>query len=499
MTAPVTSPTTPTRFAGLRRLLRDQSGQALPMMLLSSVLFIGLGGITLDLGKAFVVKRQLQGSTDAAALAAAYALAQPNATVTTVKAAASSYSSASGDANASSYMPGATITTTPECLTAVANWGIVCAASPTGYNAVQVVQTAPVNSLFIRVLTMFGANPASSLSVTAESTAAMRGATNAQYNVAIIIDTTNSMGQNDTDANCGHTRIYCALQSVQTLLQSLSPCSSSSTSSSCSPFDQVAMFTFPNVSASVSTDKTSYSTQDTVCPTSNPSIPYYSTPSSGATWAAPTSNNPTYQITSFLSNYSSTNQAGAALNAASALAIAAGASGKSNCSGLQTPGGDGTYLAGSIYAAQSALVAAQKNNPGSLNAMIILTDGASNTSKMTGGQHNGNTYPSLDDQCQQSISAAKAASAANTTVYTVAYGASTAANGTQCTTDPSLSPCTELQDMATTTADFFSDATASQNKGQCTSSANPNLNLQGIFKQISSTFTVARLIPNGTT
>ena len=81
----------------------------------------------------------------------------------------------------------------------------------------------------------------------------------------------------------------------------------------------------------------------------------------------------------------------------------------------------------------------------------------------------------------------------------MAYGASSTGGASQCTTDPSLSPCTALQEMATTPGDFYSDATASQNKGQCISTANPNLDLTQIFTQLTSQFTVARIIPNGTT
>jgi hypothetical protein len=50
--------------------------------------------------------------------------------------------------------------------------------------------------------------------------------------------------------------------------------------------------------------------------------------------------------------------------------------------------------------------------------------------------------------------------------------------------------------MATSAGDFYSDATASQNKGQCTSSSNPNLTLNEIFQSVATSFTVARLVPN---
>ena len=60
-----------------------------------------------------------------------------------------------------------------------------------------------------------------------------------------------------------------------------------------------------------------------------------------------------------------------------------------------------------------------------------------------------------------------------------------------------MSPCTAMKDMASASGDFYSDATASQNKGQCTSSANPNLTLDQIFKSVAVSFTVSRLVPNG--
>jgi hypothetical protein len=178
---------------------------------------------------------------------------------------------------------------------------------------------------------------------------------------------------------------------------------------------------------------------------------------------------------------------------------------------MDSVGGDGTYYAGAIYAAQSSLVAAKAAAPGSRNIMIILSDGdASTTSgKMqnppgTNVGHNGNTYPSLDDQCQQAITAARYASNNGTTVYTIAYGASSSG----CSTDTgslAISPCNAMMQMSSgyvspsNAPNFFSDATASQNKGQCTSASNPNLSLKGIFGNISAQLTRPRLIPNTVT
>src|SRR5262249_16194856 len=152
-----------------------------------------------------------------------------------------------------------------------------------------------------------------------------------------------------------------------------------------------------------------------------------------------------------------------ALNTSSALSIAAGANTTTNCSGMKTPGGDGTYYAAAIYAAQASLVAAQANNPGSQNALVILSDGVASSGKISasGTGHNSGwtysgkgpgltvSYPSSGNQCQQAIDAAKFATWQGTTVYSIAYGASSLG----CATDLSgplgsllgMSPCTALQ------------------------------------------------------
>jgi Flp pilus assembly protein TadG len=483
--------------------IKDQSGQALPWMVFLMILFCGAAGITVDLGRAYICYRELQASTDAAAMSASYQLSQPNATETSIKAAASNYSSVAGAVNINSNLPAPSINTTLNCSTSVANLGILCSSTSTGYNVVRVTQSVTIPTYFIRVLSLMGVDSAKSIGLTAVSTAAARGATNSQYNVAIVIDTTASMNTQDSDAACGNTRIYCALEGVRTLLSSLSPCTPSGSGTNCNggaAFDGVSLFTFPNIQAN-------QASSDTTCPTSNPAIPSYSTPVPGATWSAPTGSNPTYQITSYLSDWSSTGKQNGSLNTSSSLAIASGGSTNSNCKGLQAPGGDGTYYAGAIYAAQSSLMAAQAANPGSQNALIILSDGDAQSTKInvTGTVQQAGTgtpartvaYPSSTNQCQQAIDAANFATSQGTTVYTIAYGA----GNSGCAKDTSgplagLSPCTALQKMASAPGNFYSDADASQNKGQCSSTSNPNLSLNQIFKSISTGLTYSRLVPN---
>lgn len=486
--------------------LRSEEGQVLPWMLLLAILFLGMTGLTVDLGRGYIAYSELKASTDAAALAGAYAMTASGATQATVKNMVCSYSSnpkaSSGcpaGVNATPNLPTVAVSPSLYCISSSNYVSASCSASATGNNVIKVTQTATIPTMFIQALSMFGVKTANTLNISVTSAATIV-ARNTALNIAVVLDTTASMGQQDSDPNCGNTRIYCALQGVQQLLSGLTPCLAGSSSSNClGAYDQVSLFTFPNVTANTASN-------DTTCPSSNPSIvPYYTPPaptSSTTTWTAPTGSSATYQITGYLDNYSSTNLIGGSINTSSALGVALGASKTKNCGGMQTPGGDGTYYAGAINAAQTSLMAAQVSNPNSENVMIILTDGdaSASSSKITGSSKlSGNVYGSANDQCQQAITAAQNATSLGTTVYTVAYGASSSG----CSTDTSgpmkgLSPCTSVKYMSSgwpaDSSHFYSDSSASANKGQCPSSNSGSLN--SIFSNISAQLSQARLIPN---
>jgi hypothetical protein len=228
----------------------------------------------------------------------------------------------------------------------------------------------------------------------------------------------------------------------------------------------------------------------------------YSLPVAGATWTPTnfTSKNPTYQLIGYSNDYSSTYSAGAALSNTSQLAVDAG--GKSGCAGLIAKGGVGTYFAGAIYAAQSSLIAAQAANKGSLNAMIILSDGdaSASSSNITGATSQKATvvYGSQYNQCQQAVAAAQAATTAGTAVYSIAYGASTSGCSSDANTgapQAGISPCSTMKQMASTPANFYADATS----GSCTSPSNPTLTLNNIFQHVYSTLTYPRLLPDNAT
>src|ERR1022692_2195243 len=157
------------------------------------------------------------------------------------------------------------------CMTTLKTQGLAC-SSPGNGNALTVKEQADVPMWFSRLV---GVN---TIHISASATASMNGGS-APYNVAIIVDATGSMGTTDSDCG-GATRLNCALQGVQVLLNGLSPCLKSSSTCSVTngvatnPVDQVALFTFPN--PTLGTVPNIYD-----CSSTNPTIQPYSFPTPG--------------------------------------------------------------------------------------------------------------------------------------------------------------------------------------------------------------------------
>jgi hypothetical protein len=585
----------------LRRLHRDESAQVLPMVAVMMIGFLGMAAMVADMGDVFYAYNELQGSTQAAALAAAEAISNPSFTTPggstneTPQAFAVYYGSETGTGangiNAHSILTstGANVSTTVylSCNTFVSSLGIDCITYNGGgtatANAVQVVQVATVKTYFAA---LFGTP-----SVTLTSTAsAARAGVFAPYNVAVIIDTTESM--DTTDSNCpggSTTRLACALGGVQTLLTELAPCYANETCTAvtgetgvvANSVDRVALFTFPNIStATVSDDYTS-------CDKTNPTIEPYTFPSSSLSssstysalspyyYATPTTKGAspvqlgttaqpatTYEVTyglgdadgnGFESDFKA-NDAIQTLNTASDIVLAVG--GKSGCAGVGDPGGAGTFYAGVIYAATAALAAEQavNNVP---NVIILVSDGDADstgagswTTTCTEGSTNcaptscgpttnktvsctpttgtvanttwsctknnsgttctspdankmGNasltsgTYPSVVNECGQAITAGQYAVSSGivSRVYTVAYGAET----TPCQTDTTtISPCSTMQGIASSTNYFFSDYNQSGTgiDKTCVGTGNSTSNINNIFRYIAADLSRSRLIPN---
>jgi Flp pilus assembly protein TadG len=523
------------KFPLFRRFLKDECGQTGVVVLFTATAMIALAGASVDAGHVYYAYELLIASTNAATLAGAQAMpntTQASANVTT-------YSAQTGELNATVLLQNVTATPSYLCLNTVStDLDVACETSTGasgGYNALSVTQTATVPLWFGGLIGV----PKINLSATA--TAAMRGGGNTPWNIAIILDTTASMNDSDSGKQCTGTQLSCAIQGIRILLGDLYPCAiGQACSSSTAYVDSVSLFVFPAVTTATQAD-------DYTCTNgnmSNPTIVAYTMPNTSPAYTngtAPGSNltlpsGDTYQVVTWSNNYRTSDTA-SSLNSLSNIVVAAG--GKSGCSGVQAPGGEGTYYAQVIYAAQAALVTQAAANPGSKNAMIILSDGdatacASNANTSAGGCNtkseisategtlNGTgtsssnpsgyenyTYPSALGECGQAVLAAQYAASAGTTVYTIGYGAETSGG---CLSDKTYSatvttnggswkpgdqPCNAIAAMASAEVNFYSD---DGNGCQATTPSNQALTkLTAIFRAITDNMTSPRLIPNGTT
>ena len=129
--------------------------------------------------------------------------------------------------------------------------------------------------------------------------------------------------------------------------------------------------------------------------------------------------------------------------------------------------------------------------------IIFLSDGEFNadSSHFASGNSTKTT-----NQCKQAVTAAQAATAANVTVYAVAYGAGTTNSGSAgCSTDSGYTgvytPCTAMQAIASDSTKFFTTNTNCKINGSSPSVTQ----LPAIFAAINAnlaTLTKPRLLAN---
>jgi Flp pilus assembly protein TadG len=512
-----------------RRALSDQRGQTLPFVALAMVALLGVGGLVVDVGHAYVVRSQLQNSANAAALAASGAVYNAQSDAINSTSIANQYGSAAkADNNYFSGLGAVTTAVSTKCLNSLMPPGETCGAgSPS--NAVQVTNSTAVKTFLMSMLGI----PA--LNVSATATASIQGTANS-WNVAIIVDGTSSMST--SDSNCGGlTEFQCALSSVQVFLEHVNPGTGNV---------RVSLFSFPNLST------TGFSNTAT-CSSTFTNEPY-TLPSTTATTYAPikytgtTAFTATYQLAAFDSGYwDPTNSSTAGLNSSDNLVKTIGAAynttnGSKDITGcLPNKGGESTYFAAAIYAAQAALIQEQAANPGSKNALILLSDGEANAdsskfpaktstaatggvsvtsagsstwsstaTNLTGVSGTWGKYPDFNDECQQGIVAAQAATAAGTTVYAVAYGSESTGCGAGGGTDThlyatgnnipftlsSLTACVTMENIASSMSYFYSDPNQTGSGSSCTDTTHTTATLADISLAIAANFTTPRLLPN---
>jgi Flp pilus assembly protein TadG len=415
------------KMSFLRRVLKNEQGQSLVFVSIAGLSFIGIAGISMDLGNAYIARQELQASTNSAALSGAVYLSSSYFNTASAANAVTNYSSMPGNFNTASSLTNVQLPPPSfVCLaTVTASMGIPCLGPGAGYNAMVVTQTADVNTWFAKLFNI----PVFHLSATAYATP---GGAPAPLNMVIIVDTTGSLntiitsgtGLGSSDPACiGKTELYCAMNGVGIMLNSL-------------PFPAdapVALFTFPNVQASTVND-------DLTC-SGTPNEMANSTPALGTSYN-PTGSSATYEIVPFGTNYSQITKAVGVVNSS-------GTTTTNGC--LKTPSGvgAGTYLAGAIVAAQSALVAQQVVHPVApgQNVIVILSDGNVNGSDQYNKVQSlgmmastftvtttppsdipisgtAVTYPSGVGGCGQAVQEAQIARASTlqTSIFVVSYG-----------------------------------------------------------------------------
>jgi Flp pilus assembly protein TadG len=434
-------------FSFVRRLLFDKRGQSMVWVGLSLTALLALSGLTIDLGHAYVVRSQVQSAVDAAALAGVSGIAS-----NTVASVVTTFENNNNNPNWGTVTAPAP---TVKCVTAVMPVGQSCAGSGV-LNAVQVSESVSVPTFFMK---MFGVK-----SLTVGATATATPAEARPWIVEIVLDTTPSMS--DADSNCTNaaTAEECALIGIQGMLAKLNPCPYGASSCNASNANiRFGLMSFPNIKTTDAPDN--YNCSGTVMfqVYSTPNIP----PANSTTSYTPITYGTgksalalTYQSTygasdmdnnGFYTNYySSTDTSG--LNPQSTLVKAIGRHADNVSPCLQEPntsnysGTSGvTSFAQAIYAAQTALQAEQAeypkvNNLPTRTAIVFLSDGQANTladvfpaagtAVTSNGVNNSGlsylntngTYPSVIDACQQAITASQYAAAWGTRVYTVAYG-----------------------------------------------------------------------------
>ncbi len=520
----------------LHRAIHNECGQTLIWTALLFALLLGIGGLVVDVGHAFICYRELQASTDAAALAAASQLPittsneSTNTTISTGKqfGAASGKNNAYPSLNTPLATTGVVTTVVPGC---VSMTGLAQCAGSLLANAVQVTQTVTIPTYFIRALSVFGFQSAKSLTLSATATAQMRGAQRGPYDVAMLVDTTSSMTNPDGGSNCTGSKIQCAEQGAQILMSEFSPClpggacGTATAGNVPNAVDELSLFTFPPQTAGSQLandeacssktpseiaypDSTAYGTVSHT----NPTMPPVGTATGDLSSANLTTLVNEYQVVGLSSNYRSSDTTtgsspltvattGGTSSSPSIVDAVGGNSyfGGTSCTGMQAKGGEGTYYAGALFVGQEFL--ANNSRPNAANVMILLSDGdaGSNTTTFSGNLNNSGSakgsYPSSTSQCQQAIDVATAAKAAGTKIYVVGYGV--ASGG--CGTDSGVTACSALRSIASSDQNFFVDTSSVACPGATSVTMNGKTNsLSAIFSAIVGDLTLPRLLPNTT-
>jgi hypothetical protein len=364
------------------RVRGDESGQVLILAALAMAMMLVMVALVVDIGKAYLVQRQLQAGVDAAALAGAQHL--PISSEATQV--AQEYGPSTGGRNEVDIGENITTTVTTRCVQSAPG----CNPTASEYNAVNVKATSDVSLLFARIL---GINK---LHVKAQATACSP-CTAKPLDIMLVLDRTGSMcqinGQNDP--NCRDLNF--AKDGVRTFMGLMDP-----------NYDKVGLALFPPALDSTHRSYCPYKPWDG---TNNPNPwspgengryygydawwPYWNL--NGSRGQTPSS----YVVASLDFDYTALNQ-------------------RLNC----TSGAGSTHYSSGIEEAQHEL---ERNGRGDVqNVIIFLSDGAANTQpKNHPAGYWGDAYSNAP--CAAGVQAAANAKAStdtqgrHTLVYSIGY------------------------------------------------------------------------------
>ena len=362
----------------------NERGQVLVLVGLSMLALLGFAAFVIDLGYVMYAQRTLQQTADAAATAGAMSLPDDQEADNVAR----HYSAAAGQKNYRPNLPGVAYSSVTTCNDFLVGQSLPCVnllnkrpLSPTKGNLLSVTETATIPLMFARTLGI------SSIALKAKSSAGMRGGLR-PLNIVVVVDTTASM--NNADKNCGttgvsgQTRLDCAKLGVRSLLGCVNgtgPCNLDPS------VDSVGLMIFPGLKSSTPLSR-EYNCNSDI------------TSSSTAAYNA----SPVYSIIPLSNSYrsgGSTSLNGAGSSLVKAIDWTDGVGCSSSSYGLESPGGQGTYYAGALAAAQASFPSGSDKQ----NVIILLSDG--DASADTGGTH----------QCRAAVAQATNAANSGTWVY----------------------------------------------------------------------------------
>lgn len=425
------------------RLLRqEERGQVVVLLAVTLVVLLGMAALVIDVGRAYVVKRHLQASVDAAALAGAQSL--PDAAAAT--AAANSYSGMRGAKNDDARLPAVGTTVVTKCISKNP-------CSPV--NAIVVEETTTTPTTFAKVLGI------DSFTIHAKATALMSQGQPAPAHIMIVADRTGSM---NNPCSAGGTKMTCLRNGIKAFLSGMDPA-----------YDKVGLIAFPPGTGSAC----SFSPKSTDGPTTD-----YDAHPNG------------YVVVPLSNDYRAS--ATAPLNSGSALVSTVNCirAGGTTATASAVDKAQQTLAGSHDPKAQDVIIFLTdgESNYGPC------------TNPNSSGVCTNNSSPYRSQPCHQAITSAKAASSAGSWVYSIVYDATglvcsgwkssgTGSDGKTCNkTDgfqfrcneiPSITAQSTVQQMASDSTKFFNEP----NPGDLTTA----------FTRIAEDLTGPRLVDDGYT